>query len=81
MTQSDPPPILLANARKLRKQMSKRGWTEKMIREAMATPGIATRGQKGSATRYVHPVSGQSVIIDDVSGAVFHVGGKDFEYE
>jgi hypothetical protein len=32
------------------------------------------------ATRYVHPNTGQSVVIDDVTGQVIHVGGPRFKY-
>ena len=65
---------------KLRRQMQKRGWTDEQIIEAMQTPGIAVQGKKGPATRYVHPVTGKSVIVDDVTGEIFHVGGEGFVY-
>jgi hypothetical protein len=32
------------------------------------------------ATRYVHPTTGQSVVVDDVTGEVIHVGGPGFKY-
>jgi hypothetical protein len=32
------------------------------------------------ATRYVHPETGRSVIIDDLTGDVIHVGGDGFIY-
>ena len=32
------------------------------------------------ATRYVHPTTGQSVVIDDVTKEFLHVGGKEFKY-
>ena len=67
--------------RKLLKQMRRGDWTEKMIREAMLTPGIAMRGKKGPATRHVHPTSGCSVIVDNATGEIFHLGRKEFEYE
>ena len=60
--------------------MAKRGWTERQIVEAMQTQGIATRGRSGAATRYVHPQTGRSVVVDDTTGEVFHVGGDGFEY-
>lgn len=34
----------------------------------------------GTATRYVHPQTGRSVVIDDASGDVIHVGGDGFIY-
>jgi hypothetical protein len=72
--------VRYANEAKLRLQMAKRGWTEAQIVEALRTPGIPTRGKKGPATRYVHPMTGRSVVVDDASGEVFHVGGDGFEY-
>ena len=69
-----------ANEEKIRKQMAKRGWTEEQIREALATEGIPVRGRSGPATRYVHPVTGRSVVVDDATGEVFHVGGDGFRY-
>jgi len=53
--------VKFSNEAKLRDQMRTRGWTENMIVEAMKTPGIATQGKKGPATRYVHPATGKSV--------------------
>jgi len=72
--------VRYANEAKLRAQMAKRGWTEAQIVEALQTQGIPTRGKKGSATRYVHPRTGRSVVMDDATGEVFHVGGDGFEY-
>jgi hypothetical protein len=69
-----------ANEAKVRVQMRKRGWTEAQILEALQTQPIPTRGKKGPATRYVHPRTGRSVVIDDATGEVFHVGGDGFEY-
>jgi hypothetical protein len=69
-----------ANEAKLRAQMAKRGWTEAQIVEAMQTDGIPIHGKKGPATRYVHPETGRSVVVDDATGEVFHVGGEGFEY-
>jgi hypothetical protein len=70
------------SAKRLR-QMVQRGWTEAQIDEARS------RGEQhpavnletgGRATRYVHPVTGRSVVIDDASGEVIHVGGDGFIY-
>jgi Colicin E5 ribonuclease domain len=72
--------IRYANEAKLRLQMARRGWTEAQIVEALRTPGISTRGKKGPATRYVHARTGRSVVVDDATGEVFHVGGDGFEY-
>lgn len=68
---------------KLERQMKQRGWTQEQIEEAIKT------GEKfpaknlqtgGSATRYVHPKTGQSVVIDDTTGGIIHVGGPGFVY-
>ena len=74
-------PLKFSNEAKIRRQMSKRGWTEQQVREAIATPGIPTSGKLGPATRHVHPISGKSIVVDDATGEIFHVGGKGFLYE
>ncbi len=33
-----------------------------------------------SASRYIHPTTGRSVVVDDVTGEVIHVGGDGFLY-
>ena len=68
---------------KLLRQMAKRGWTAVQIDEARRSGRsfpAANRETGGSATRYVHPVTGRSVVIDDTSGEVIHVGGDGFIY-
>jgi hypothetical protein len=60
--------VRCANEPKLRLQMARRGWTEAQILEALQTPGIAARGNKGPTTRYVHPGTGRSVVVDDTTG-------------
>lgn len=72
--------IKYTNETKLRAQMARRGWTEAQIVEAMKTEGIPTHGKRGPATRYVHPKTGRSVVVDDATGEVFHVGGDGFLY-
>ncbi|MGH7303818.1 MAG: RHS repeat-associated core domain-containing protein, partial [Candidatus Rokuibacteriota bacterium] len=68
---------------KINRQMGPRGWTEHLIREAI------DKGQRvpavhlatGSpATRYIHPETGQSVVVDNITKVVIHVGGKGFRY-
>jgi hypothetical protein len=61
--------------------MRRRGWTEQQIREALKTRGIPSRGKLHPATRYVHPETGKSVMVDDVTGEIFHVGGTEFDYD
>jgi len=61
--------------------MKSRGWTDEMLREALATPGIAALGKRGQATRYVHTATGKSVVVDNGSGEIFHVGDEGFRYD
>jgi hypothetical protein len=68
---------------KLRRQMAARGWTEDAVREAIESgerhPAVNRETGK-PASRYIHPVTGRSVVIEDVSGEVIHVGGDGFIY-
>jgi hypothetical protein len=73
--------IRYANEAKLKAQMARRGWTEQQILEAIQTPGIAARGNRGPATRYVHPETKRSVVLGDTTGEVFHGGGDGFVYD
>lgn len=65
-------------------QMQQRGWSEQQITEAItsgekfAAENLVNKGN--SATRYVHPKSGQSVVQDNVTKEIIHVGGKNFGY-
>jgi hypothetical protein len=61
--------------------MRKRGWTDESMREALATTGISTQGKHGPALRYVHPETRMSVVVDVRTSEIFHIGGKEFEYE
>ena len=65
-------------------QLSKRGWTEKQIGEAIAKGkqfnAVNNVNKANAATRYVHPTTGQSVVIDNVTKELLHVGGKGFKY-
>ncbi|MGQ2987955.1 MAG: hypothetical protein ACT6RD_06955 [Brevundimonas sp.] len=68
---------------RLARQMAARGWTVEQIEEARRTGErlAAVNSETGTpATRYIHPVTGRSVVIDDVSGDVIHVGGDGFIY-
>jgi len=68
---------------KLVRQMAARGWTLAQIDEARRNGERrpAFNSETGSpATRYIHPATGRSVVIDDVSGDVIHVGGDGFIY-
>ncbi|MFN3838344.1 MAG: colicin E5-related ribonuclease [Brevundimonas sp.] len=68
---------------KLRRQMVGRGWTDDQIAEAVSKGvrvSTANRETDRPATRYIHPVTGRSVVIEDESGEIIHVGGDGFIY-
>ena len=68
---------------KIAKQMGPRGWTEQQIAEAMKSGQqirALNKATGGAAVRYVHPQTGQSVVIDTVANKVLHVGGPGFKY-
>jgi hypothetical protein len=63
--------------------MAARGWTEAQVREAIdggARFDAVNRETGAPASRYVHPNTGRSVVIDDATGEVIHVGGDGFIY-
>lgn len=64
-------------------QMTKRGWTDEQVTEALSANGILVRNAVNPgnpAMRHVHPTTGQSVVIDSKTNEIIHVGGKDFDY-
>ncbi len=65
-------------------QLSKRGWTAEQITEAVTKgknfDAVNMVNKANSATRYVHPTTGQSVVIDNVTKELLHVGGSGFKY-
>lgn len=69
-----------ANENKIKHQMEKRGWNEQQIQEALQTQGIPAQGKINPATRFVHPETKKSVIIDNVTNEIFHVGKKNYKY-
>ncbi len=64
--------------------MRQRGWTVEQIEEAIRTgKGFKAKNSihpENSATRHVHPKSGRSVVVDDLTGDVIHLGGDGFVY-
>ena len=63
--------------------MDARGWTPKQIDEAVKSGSridAINRYTGAPATRYVNPTTGRSVVIDDATGEVVHVGGDGFRY-
>lgn len=65
--------------------MQQRGWTNAQITEAIeggeshSATNLVNNGN--SATRYVHPTTGRSVVIDNTTREVIHIGGDGFKYE
>ncbi|HYV46630.1 MAG TPA: hypothetical protein VFA20_17310 [Myxococcaceae bacterium] len=68
---------------KITRQMGPRGWTSEEIAEAIRSgkriPAI-NKANGNPAIRYVHPETGQSVVVDTVTNEVIHVGGPGFQY-
>lgn len=68
---------------KKQRQMQQRGWNDKQVQEAVdkgeQIPAI-NKETGNSATRYVHPETGKSVVIDDVTGQPIQFGGKGFKH-
>ncbi|MGC2372541.1 MAG: RHS repeat-associated core domain-containing protein [Solirubrobacteraceae bacterium] len=68
---------------KIAGQMEARGWTEESIQEAMKSDDQVQAVNKATgnpATRYINPTTGQSVVVDDLTKEVVHVGGPGFKY-
>ena len=65
-------------------QTASRGWTVDSIREAVingqSSPAVNNLNPLNGATRFVNPTTGQSVVIDNVTKEVIHVGGPGFKY-
>ena len=72
------------SAQKWRNQMEQRGWTPQQIDDAIANgkkfPAQNNINPANGATRYVNPQTGRSVVIDNKTGQVIHVGGTGFKY-
>jgi hypothetical protein len=62
--------------------MAKRGWTPDQITEAIQkgesfhAENLVNKGN--TATRYVHPQTGRSVVLDNITREVLQVGGDGF---
>ena len=72
------------SAAKWANQMRQGGGTLRQIDEAVSGGNRFSAPNKvnpgNTATRYVHPKTGRSVVVDDVTGEVIHVGGNGFKY-
>jgi hypothetical protein len=64
--------------------MAKRGWTKEEIVEAIqrgqAHTAIDKTAGNAPATRFVHPETGKSVVINNETGRVIHVGDIGYGY-
>lgn len=74
----------LANlSSKIEGGLVKRGWTPREIQDAYANgeqiPAV-NKANGAAATRYVNPTTGKSVVIENDTGQVIHVGGSGFKY-
>ncbi|MEE9433897.1 MAG: RHS repeat-associated core domain-containing protein [Sphingorhabdus sp.] len=65
-------------------QMANRGWTRRQInvavRRGRKVPAPNYSKPANGATRYIHPKTGRSVVIDNKTKEVLHVGGDGFRY-
>jgi len=72
------------SAQKFQNQMQRRGWTPQQIDEAMTSGNRVSAPNQvnpgNTATRYIHPTTGRSVVVDNVTHEVLHVGGDGFRY-
>jgi len=63
-------------------KMSKRGWTIDQIAEALESkesyPAVNNLRPGNSATRYVHPETGRSIVIDEITREILQVGGDGY---
>jgi hypothetical protein len=72
------------SAQQWQNKIVQRGWTPDQITEAIqngpkvSAVNLVTPGN--AATRYIHPTTGRSVVVEDVSQEVIHVGGDGFVY-
>jgi RHS repeat-associated protein len=73
----------LSISAKIARQMEARGWTEEEIQEAIESGEQVPAVNKATgdpATRYINPKTGRSVVIDNGTKEVIHVGGPGFKY-
>jgi hypothetical protein len=78
-----PSAVRITVGSKVEGQMVERGWSKDAIEQAVnegRQVRAVNKATGGPATRYVHPSLDQSVVIDDSSGEVIHVGGPGFRY-
>ncbi|MCO5160518.1 MAG: hypothetical protein M9939_05245 [Mesorhizobium sp.] len=66
-------------------QMEQRGWTKAQIDEALQNtksrvPAVNNVNPQNAASRYSHPTTQKSVVIDDVTKQILHVGKEGYKY-
>jgi hypothetical protein len=65
-------------------QFVARGWTEVEITEAITNgvrfTAVNNVNKANGATRYVHPTTGKSVVVDNVTKELLQVGGPGFKW-
>jgi RHS repeat-associated protein len=77
------PPNFANISPKIANQMLARGWTREQIQSAYEggqQVNAINKATGGAATRYINSQTGQSVVIDNATGQVIHVGGRGFLY-
>ncbi len=50
------------------------------VTKGKSFPAVNSVNKANTATRYVHPKTGKSVVIDDVTRELLHVGEDSFKY-
>jgi colicin-like ribonuclease protein len=78
-------PDIAGLSKKIIDQSAQRGWTPEMIMEAFENGEQFPRldmheTPPAPATRYVHPTTGLSVVINNATGRVIQVGGPGFRF-
>lgn len=72
------------SAEQWRGKLRSRGWTADQIDEALRDgrrfAAVNLVNPSHGATRYVHPNTGRSVVLDDATLEVIHLGGDGFVY-
>jgi hypothetical protein len=72
------------SAEQWRRQLARRGWTPEQIQQVIVTgaryPARNYVNLGNTATRYVSRETGKSVVVNDQTGEVLHVGGSGFQY-
>ena len=72
------------SAQQWQNKLAQCGWTLQQISEAIRNgqqfQAVNNVNPGNAATRYVHPATRRSVVVDNLTGEVIHVGGDGFVY-